>query len=113
MRLMAIVTAVVFLIVIVGGCSAGGQADSRSGGAECAASGWHEYADRDGDSAVTAYRLGRGCIEVRFDDGSEYLYTDTSAGAANINRMRQLALGGDGLGAFIQSTVHDRYAEKS
>lgn len=74
---------------------------------------WQAYADVDGDSDVAAYRVGPGFIEVRFDDGSEYLYTDASAGAANIARMQLLAGEGDGLGAFIQTEVYDSYESKS
>ncbi len=70
------------------------------------------YADVDGDSGVTAYEIGPDYIRVQFSTGAVYLYTYASAGAHNIERMKQLAKGGDGLNAFINTTVRKAYARK-
>lgn len=98
---------------LLAGCSSDPEPVPQPVVSESQESQWRTYADVDGDSDVAAYRVGPGFIEVRFDDGSEYLYTDTSAGAANIVRMQQLAAQGDGLGSFIQTNVHDAYESKS
>lgn len=74
--------------------------------------GWQVYRDVDGDSGVVAYLVSPTSITVRFDDGSEYLYTDASAGASNIETMKRLAAEGDGLNSFILSTVRYSYEQK-
>lgn len=104
------------LFVVLGllsGCSSDPEPGPRSAVVESPEAAWRTYADTDGDSDVAAYRQGPGFTEVRFDDGSAYLYTDASAGAADIVRMQQLTADGDGLGSFIQTSVYDAYASKS
>lgn len=73
---------------------------------------WIAYRDFDGDSGVAAYNSGPGYIWVRFDDGSAYLYTDTSAGEDDIRTMQRLASAGDGLNAYINQEVRYDYAQK-
>ena len=71
---------------------------------------------RDGnqsrESGVVAYDIDAGQIIVQFRNGDRYLYTEDSAGAANIARMQELARAGRGLSSFISQHVHDRYARK-
>jgi hypothetical protein len=70
------------------------------------------YKDIDGDSGVTAYEIGPDFIRVQFSTGAVYLYTYSSSGAHNIERMKQLAKSGDGLNAFINTNVRKAYARK-
>lgn len=70
------------------------------------------YRDVDGDSGVHAYEIGADFIRVQFSTGVVYLYTYASAGMQNIERMKQLARNGDGLNAFINTTVRKAYARK-
>ena len=49
------------------------------------------YANRCGDSNVVAYEAEQASIKVQFGDGSIYLYTSQSAGAKNLEQMKQLA----------------------
>lgn len=51
-------------------------------------------------------------IEVEFGDGSIYGYSETSAGAANVQTMIRLANKGSGLNSFIMKQVRKRYAYK-
>ena len=67
------------------------------------------YMNRNGNSNVAASEYGPGYIRVQFGDGSVYLYTDSSAGPFNIQRMKQLADGGMGLNSFINSNVRKLY----
>ena len=69
------------------------------------------YANR-GVSNVVAYDVGDDSITVQFDDRSRYLYTYESAGAANIEEMKNLARRGEGLNEFIKKNVSTRYALK-
>lgn len=70
------------------------------------------YRNIDGDSGVTGYEDGAGFIRVQFKDGAIYLYTDASAGAHNISRMKDLAANGNGLNSFINRNVKKLYAKR-
>lgn len=70
------------------------------------------YANRSGHSGVVAYELGADAITVKFTGGDRYLYTEDSAGAIHIARMRELAESGRGLSTYISQHVGDRYARK-
>ncbi|MEG0308939.1 MAG: hypothetical protein RR636_13410 [Clostridium sp.] len=70
------------------------------------------YKDINGDSGVVAYELGVEYIRVQFSTGAIYLYTNESTGIQNIEQMKRLAQNGDGLNAFINTTVRMRYAKK-
>jgi hypothetical protein len=70
------------------------------------------YGNQSRESGVVAYDIDAGQIIVQFRNGERYLYTEDSAGAANIARMQELARAGRGLSSFISQHVHDRYARK-
>ena len=70
------------------------------------------YGDQSRESGVVAYDIDAGQIIVQFTNGERYLYTEDSAGAANIAKMQELARAGRGLSSFISQHVHDRYARK-
>ncbi len=67
------------------------------------------YKNLAGESGVVAYDIDAGRIVVQFRNGERYLYTEDSAGAANIAKMQALAKAGRGLSTFISQHVHDRY----
>ena len=73
--------------------------------------GMQRYANR-GVSNVVSYDVGDDSIKVQFDDRSRYLYTYESAGAANVEEMKNLARQGEGLNDFIKKNVGTRYALK-
>jgi hypothetical protein len=70
------------------------------------------YGNQSRESGVVAYDIDAGRIIVQFRNGDRYLYTEDSAGAANIATMQALARAGRGLSTFISQHVHDRYARK-
>lgn len=70
------------------------------------------YKNFGGDSDVSAYEIGQGSITVQFRDGAVYLYTNQSAGIANIAEMHRLATAGQGLNSFIMRFVRKGYAQK-
>lgn len=70
------------------------------------------YRDVDGDSGVAAYQVGGDFIRVQFTDGAVYVYTNGSAGATHIARMKILAASGDGLNAYINRHVRKAYARR-
>jgi nucleotidyltransferase-like protein len=70
------------------------------------------YQNHSGDSGIVAYQLGATSIAVKFADGDLYLYTYESAGAQNVERMKQLAVSGQGLSSFISAKARDKYEHK-
>jgi hypothetical protein len=70
------------------------------------------YKNIGGDSGVAGYEIGQGSITVQFKDGAAYLYTNQSAGSANIAEMQRLAIVGQGLNSFISRIVRKNYAQK-
>lgn len=70
------------------------------------------YANLGGGSNVVGYEIGVDWIRVQFGDGSIYLYTYQSAGASNIEHMKQLAAAGQGLNSFIGRVVKKAYSAR-
>jgi hypothetical protein len=70
------------------------------------------YGDPGGSSGVVAYDAGPDFIRVAFRNGSVYLYTYASAGAANIEHMKHLAQSNRGLTTFINTRVWNRYVHR-
>lgn len=74
------------------------------------------YANAGGNSSVLSYDDSQPSqITVTFRSGRwrNYVYTDASAGPANVARMKQLAAAGQGLGSFINTHVRYAYASRS
>lgn len=70
------------------------------------------YLNLGGDSGVVGYETGSDFIRVQFSDGSIYLYTHSSCGGPNCERMKSLATVGEGLNAFINRHVKKGYARR-
>lgn len=74
------------------------------------------YKNLNGQSGVVAYQVGHDYIIVQFREGRHlfYRYTQSSAGAPAIDRMKQLAQEGVGLNSFISSkSTRPQYALRS
>ena len=72
----------------------------------------NSYKDVNGDSGVIAYEHGEDFIKVQFKNGAVYHYDYASAGSTNIEKMKELAVAGDGLNAFINKYVRTSYARR-
>lgn len=70
------------------------------------------YADIDNDSGVIWYDIGADFIRVYFSTGAIYLYTYVSAGQSNIENMKNLAMSGEELNAYINTRVKKGYSRK-
>lgn len=70
------------------------------------------YKNRGGDSGIVSYQIEPDFITVKFSDGVTYIYTNQSAGNANIEHMKKLAIAGEGLNSFINRCVRKCYARK-
>ena len=70
------------------------------------------YKNLGGNSGVSAYEIGTESITVKFSSGAVYLYTYKSAGSSNIEKMKSLAVDGEGLNSFIKIYVNKGYESK-
>ena len=70
------------------------------------------YGNTGGDSGIRAFESGADSIAVEFGDGATYRYTYASAGAVNIEQMKQLALRGSGLNGYINRYVKNAYESR-
>ena len=70
------------------------------------------YRNLSGDSGVTYYAIGPDFIAVQFDDPTVYFYDHTRPGPAHVEQMKTLAVGGRGLGTYINRHVRKAFARK-
>ena len=68
-----------------------------------------KYGNKGSDSGVSGYEIHDNGITVEFSTGAQYLYTNESAGKANIDTVKELAVGGEGLNGFINKYVKKLY----
>jgi hypothetical protein len=70
------------------------------------------YLNRGGNSSVLGYLIGTDSIQVRFNDGSEYLYNYSLTSKLMVDTMIYLAKSGKGLNSFISKKVNkDQFAK--
>lgn len=70
------------------------------------------YEDITGTSGITAYEIKDESITIEFSRGSVYIYTYSSTGKRNIEKMKKLALAGKGLSTYISRNIKDKYETK-
>lgn len=70
------------------------------------------YRNLGGNSNVAGFQIGHEYIVVQFKDRSSYLYTYSSTGVHEIERMKILAHQGRGLNSYISRIIRKRYARK-
>ncbi len=70
------------------------------------------YKNLSGNSPVQAFENGESSIIVRYKGGRTYLYTHRASGVSNVERMKEMALNGRGLGTFINQHVRNKYAKR-
>ncbi|SAL68589.1 hypothetical protein AWB69_08048 [Caballeronia udeis] len=70
------------------------------------------YDDPDENSTVIGYEIFQEAIRVYFRDGSAYLYNYFTPRPEKVERLKLLAVAGDGLHTYIAQAVRHRYAMK-
>ena len=70
------------------------------------------YLNVSGDSGVTRYDMGPDFIRVQFQDATIYVYDHACPGKHHVDRMKELAASGRGLGTYISRCVRKAYARK-
>ncbi len=71
-----------------------------------------KYKNLGGKSVVSTYKIKKDSVTIRFADHSVYIFSNQSAGRLNVDKMKELAVAGKGLGTFITTTLKDRFARK-
>lgn len=71
------------------------------------------YKNLGRNSGVVSYEISHDSILVVFNDGKKYLYNYSATGSADVEKMKSLAVAGQGLNSFISRVVKKRYASKS
>jgi hypothetical protein len=71
-----------------------------------------KYKNLNRDSGVAGYEIGQDKITVYFKTGAIYLYTYSSTGISDIEKMKEYARMGKGLCSFITKHVKKRFAKK-
>lgn len=70
------------------------------------------YKNINGNSGVIAYKINAKSVEVKFIDGTVYVYDYETTGKGNIEKMKKLATNGKGLSTFISTKIKNRFASK-
>ncbi|KAB2833130.1 MAG: hypothetical protein F9K48_09090 [Candidatus Brocadia sp.] len=71
------------------------------------------YKNLGGDSGVHSFEIGPDCIKVQFLDGVNYTYNYAVTGMDHVERMKELAIFGQGLNSYINKYVRKLYAFKT
>ena len=73
---------------------------------------FRRYGNRGNRAGIEAYALLARGIAVRFSNGSVLLYDRDCPGGQHVDRMKELARAGGGLGTYISRHVGQRYASR-
>lgn len=68
-----------------------------------------QYKNLGGNSNVRTFSIGEDYVDVQFNGGSVYRYSYRSAGAAKVEQMKRLALGGCGWNSYIMRYARQDY----
>lgn len=67
-----------------------------------------KYRDIDGDSGISEYEIGEDLIKVKFFKTDKiYIYSHKKAGSCHVEKMKDLALRGNGLNKYINKNVRN------
>lgn len=69
-----------------------------------------KYADLNNDSGVVGFETSATSITVWFNGAARpYVYSYSMAGQHHVEKMKKLAITGDGLNAYINHNVKYKY----
>lgn len=71
-----------------------------------------QYQNKNGNSGILAYEIGKDYIDVAFREYGIYRYSYTSTGEKRVEQMKQLAIQGYGLNSYISRYVKKDYEKK-
>ena len=70
------------------------------------------YKNSGGNSGVSAYEIADDSIKVKFSDNSVYLFSYRKPGSSHVEKMKILAIRGQGLNSYINTNVKYLYESK-
>ena len=70
------------------------------------------YRNLNGDSGVTYFAVGDDFLAVQFGDPTVYVYDYVQPGREHVEKMKELAVAGRGLGTYISKYVRKAFARK-
>jgi len=71
-----------------------------------------KYQNLSGKSTVLTYKILKDSVTIVFTNHKKYIYSNQSAGRLNVNKMKELAIAGKGLGTFIEANLKESFARK-
>ena len=71
------------------------------------------YKNLNGNSGIVAYEISDDAIDIEFEGGSVYTYTNSSVGNVCFHAMVALANAGMGLNAFINKYARSKYVNRT
>ena len=73
---------------------------------------FRRYGNHGNRAGIEAFALLARGLAIRFHDGSVLLYDRDCPGGQHVDRMKELARAGSGLGTYISRHVGRRYASR-
>jgi hypothetical protein len=70
------------------------------------------YKNKNHNSGIIAYEVGRGFIKLTFRSGDVYLYDHKKPGKSKVEKMKLLAASGKGLATYLNKYIRDNFSQK-
>ena len=70
------------------------------------------YKNLSGDSGIKAFEIGDDYIIVEFTNGEHYMYTNEITSKTEVDRMKELAIAGQGLNSMLAKRPYHKHAKK-
>ena len=64
------------------------------------------YKNLNGAEAIKAYAIESSYIDVQYADSAVYRYSHITPGRQHVERMKELAQQGEGLGPYISANIY-------
>lgn len=71
-----------------------------------------KYPNKSKKSSIDTYEIGNGgnSIAITFNSGSSYVYDHNKPGKEQVDKMKELAAAGEGLGSYVKKNVNKNFA---
>lgn len=71
-----------------------------------------KYQNKSKKSSIDTYKIGKDgdSIAITFNSGSTYVYDYNKPGKEQVDKMKELAAAGEGLGSYVKKNVNKNFA---
>ena len=71
-----------------------------------------KYKNKSNKSSIDTYKVGKDgdSIAITFNSGSTYVYDYNKPGKEQVDKMKELAAAGEGLGSYVKKNVNKNFA---